>query len=651
MIRLPRLMDASLQHLGTVTPLSLSIEMNLTPPSTAVMTLPADAPAIQPGQFMELFTAHGSAGIFRVEQTEHSYPSPSRITLVHALATLSDSILQPSEETTQPAADFFRTILNRQSLWQAGDVSVPADTLITWRSESSSLLEALMALMQALPGHHLTFDQTAAPWKLNLLPLPDVCATECRLTRNLRSMTIETDRSELCTQLYLPGIAEPLRADTITRWGTVSRILAADAGLTPEELTVCGQQYLEQHKDPQITVTLDALELSAATGSALDNFHLGKLCRVCLPEENTALVHRIVTLTCPDVYGAPESLRVSLSTCTRNTSTVLAGLIVDATKVKRQVVQQWNTLQEQKELLISAEESITLISKDITLHAKELLTLRSGVDDNAASITLLDGRITANAREISLHANDILTLSSGVDDNTAAITLANGRIEANANAISLQANNVLTLEAGVSENKAAIALANGYIALLADDISANANAIALKADQASLDLANGRIEANAKEISANADSIAANAKSITANANAIALKADQASLDLANGRIDAQANEITLKANKIDLQGYVTANELAAESAKINEFFSGSAVAAKMIVTNLTAISFTFAGNACTWTSTELVTDVSVNATGEIAVRDADGNIIGTAVTGVRRTQSKEQIYYLTWTA
>ena len=238
-------MDTSLQNLGTVTPLSLSIEMNLAPPSTAVMTLPPDAPAIQPGQFMELFTPHGSAGIFRVEQVERNYPTPTRITLAHALVTLSDSIHLSHEETTQPAADFFRSILSQQSLWQAGDVSVPADALITWRSESASLLEALMALMQALPGHHLTFDQTVTPWKLNLLPLSDACATECRLTRNLRSMTIETDRSDLCTQLYLPGIEEPLCADTLSRWGTVSRTLAADAGLTPEELTARGQQYLE----------------------------------------------------------------------------------------------------------------------------------------------------------------------------------------------------------------------------------------------------------------------------------------------------------------------------------------------------------------------------------------------------------------------
>ena len=57
-------------------------------------------------------------------------------------------------------------------------------------------------------------------------------------TFHLRSLTIETDRSELCTRLYLPGVEAPLEADTIAQWGVVSRSLDASSDLTEEEASV-----------------------------------------------------------------------------------------------------------------------------------------------------------------------------------------------------------------------------------------------------------------------------------------------------------------------------------------------------------------------------------------------------------------------------
>ena len=291
---------------------------------------------------------------------------------------------------------------------------------------------------------------------------------------------------------------------------------------------------------------------------------------------------------------------------------------MDTTQVKRQVVQQWNTLQAQKELLLAAEESITLLSKDITLHAAELLTLRSGVDGNAASITLLDGRIAANAQEISLHATDIITLRSGVDGNAASITLLDGRIAANAQEISLHATDIVSLRSGVNDNASSITLANDRIA---------------------------------------------------ANANAITLKANQSALDLANGRIDAQANEIALKANKIDLQGYVTMKDFEALEGTVDSLWSDQLIVESLSANNVTAgegdfdslVFGTIAGKSgddfvmdivrsgLTPTTLTVVTNARFSATGAIAVRDAEGTIIGTALTGGRVNCTTQEITFLNY--
>lgn len=419
-IRLPRLMDTHLNELCRLEPTHLSIQLNMNL-STATMTLPPRSPQVTTGRLVELYTRQGSAGIFRVQQVERDWNTATRISLTHALVTLADTTIPGTGETrTLPAAQLFTQLLAHQSLWQSGDVEVPADVLFTFRAQDANLLESLTDLMAELPDYRLDFDQSVLPWKLHLRALSDACATECRLTRNLRSLTIETDRSELCTRLYLPGVEAPLEADTIAQWGVVSRSLDASSDLTEEELTRRGQRYLDLHKNPQVTVTMDAADLYDLTGAALDSFHLGFPCRVCLPEGET-LTQRIVSLTWPDVYGAPEQVRVTLANRSSNASTVLAGLIVDTTQVKKQITYQWNDLAAQKKLLIAAQESITLQARDIDLLAQ---------------------KITAQAESIDLHATDILTLRSGIESNTAAITLANGRIDAQASTIALKADKI-----------------------------------------------------------------------------------------------------------------------------------------------------------------------------------------------------------------
>lgn len=109
--------------------------------------------------------------------------------------------------------------------------------------------------------------------------------------------------------------------------------------------------------------------------------------------------------------------------------------------------------------------------------------------------------------------------------------------------------------------------------------------------------------------------------------------------------IDGLNSEITLKADKVTID---------AELTTIKKYLAGEAVVAKMNTGNLTAMTFEtgslkVGGHGVSLTSLRYVTSVGGNATGEIAVRNAEGTIIGSALTGYRVSYSTNEVNILTY--
>lgn len=94
--------------------------------------------------------------------------------------------------------------------------------------------------------------------------------------------------------------------------------------------------------------------------------------------------------------------------------------------------------------------------------------------------------------------------------------------------------------------------------------------------------------------------------------------------------IDGLNSEIRLKADKVTID---------AELTTIKKYFAGSATAAKMTVTNLTAVSATIGGNKCEWKSKSFMTDKS-----SLTVTSTGGT-----VTGVTLNKRTDTIYYMGW--
>ena len=439
-VRLPRLLDGSMQELARLNPASLSLDENLSPLSTAQMVLPEGECTAETGQFVELYTSHGSAGVYRVQQAEQDYGGRVTLALEHGLTTLGDGIMPGEGEQSGTTQQLLAAILACQpkTMWKLGKVAVPDSRTLTWQCDHSNLLESLCSLMDELTGYRLTFDQSVFPWVLNVEALTDADGCECRLSRNLSSLRVEEDRSELCTRLYVNGLASPLDADTIGTYGAITRYMDADTDIGADELMKQGRAYLEAHKSPAISVTMDAVDWYEATGEPFDRFTLGKVCRVCLPDYGKTIRQRVIGLSWPDVYGQPDQATVKLASESTTAVDVMAGLIIDTTITKKRFTAD---LRSQKELLLAAEDKITLMATRVEVIAQE---------------------VEVNAEQIALKASseEVGELTRRMSAAEIAIDGANARIDLKANQTTVD-----DLGTRVSAAEVAIDGANAEIAL------------------------------------------------------------------------------------------------------------------------------------------------------------------------------------------
>lgn len=331
MTKLPRI-TATGQRLH---PSALRITLNQAPLSTASMSL-IEGESLQTGEEVELFTPRGSAGIFRVTAVDDVYGEAVEVTLDHGLVTLSDSIIPGKRKKIRSSIrEALTTLLEHQTRWTLGVVEVPDEDTYQWSYEYSNLLESLTSIMEKIPLYRLTFDQTVTPWVLNVVRLNDDDACECRLNRNMETLSVTTDRSELCTRLHLRNagnLPTPMDADTIDRWGVVERTLSLDADFDEEDKRLRAESFLEMHRNPVITVTIDALELSGVTGEAFDSFHLGRMCRVILPD-GEPIRQRVTSIEYVDPIAEPERVVLTLAAKVETAADTLAGLIIDKSNV------------------------------------------------------------------------------------------------------------------------------------------------------------------------------------------------------------------------------------------------------------------------------------------------------------------------------
>lgn len=459
-MRLPRLLDGSLNEIARLQPSRLSVTENLTPLSTAELTLPMGEATPVVRQFVELYDQNGSMGIYRVAAARTDYGQMQTVSLEHGICTLEDCTAPEEAELIGSMRTILTAILSWQHdvWWQLGDVDVPEDAVFALSEGNQIALQALIDAAALCYGYALEFDQATSPWTLHLRALPAEVTSECRLARNVSSVGIAWDESELCTRVTSTLLENGyMDGPTLGEWGVISRPLDVAEEATAEAAAKLAAEYLDAHKDPRISVEIDALELGALTGERYDSFALGGLCRVALPDWGVTAIERIVSAYRPDVYGAPEEVQLTLSTMVRSTQASLAGLRSSVARNNRSNAQQFKYIREEIDKIVIEAPSVELLARVTKI---EEVNEDQELQINEALIRL-DGAEAA----ILLKADQTAVSELGVRVSDAEIAIDG----ANA-AIALKASQTTVDELGERVSQAEIDIdgAKSQIALKAD---------------------------------------------------------------------------------------------------------------------------------------------------------------------------------------
>ena len=342
-IRLPRLLDAGLRERARLSPTRLTLDLQLRPLSTAVIYLPESDPAVAVRDLIELFDEAGSVGIFRVTGVDLQRGLTRTVYLEHSLATLADGVVPAMSLTGTPQSVIDRLLSHQAAMrWVLGDLDLPAETTVIFTCGCTNLLTALMNLIDMLPDTlMLQCEQSSQAWVMHLRQMSDADACEGRLSRNLSGVQIAMDASDLCTRVYPYGTGQGterislapltgtdwLESAAVSQWGRVCRTFTANTIFDVPTLKSVAEKYLERHSVPAVSVTADALDLSAMTGEDADSFRLGRMCRLAMPEYGMVMHERVTGLRKPDVFGAPGQVTVTLCSRVHDASDEIADML------------------------------------------------------------------------------------------------------------------------------------------------------------------------------------------------------------------------------------------------------------------------------------------------------------------------------------
>lgn len=316
-IPLPRLLDASGGEARRINAQFAAVNLNITPLSTATIEL-LDNDSIPARSYVEMFTSSGSAGVFRTRTPQVGYGTQSNtVEMEHAICEIGDYLVTAKIETEKTAAQAISQLFGYYggSKWQLG--SVASTDTVTLEADYDNILQSILAVMEQIPGYMMTFNFLTTPWTFSVVAKPSSVAAEGRLSRNVQSVRIIEDDSELCTRVYAKGLGSGgaygyMDADTITTYGVVERV-ASNSKMTSAQATRVANLYLEKHKHPRLSIEIDAQDLAQITGESLDELAIGNVYRLALPDYNVTREETITALQYSDIYGAPGSVGVTLS--------------------------------------------------------------------------------------------------------------------------------------------------------------------------------------------------------------------------------------------------------------------------------------------------------------------------------------------------
>lgn len=569
MTRLARVLDGDMRELRRLHPTQQSVDDRVTPLSTASLTLPEGEHAAF-GELVEVFTQNGSAGVYRVVSASETYTGEASAELEHGICALGDAIIPGKGTISGTLTEVLSAMLGYQvvtaggaPLWALGSVATNAQA--SFEHEATNLLSAVLAVVP--DGYMLTFDQSALPWRLGVAKMAATSECEGRLSRNLRGVTVTVDDEDFCTRIYCNMLPAPGYMDgpTVGTWGVKVKTITAQENVTPESLTAYITQYLEDHKNPRVSIECDAEDLSAITGEAIDRMEKGRLFRLALPDYGVAMEERILSVHTGSAYDEPERVRLTLANSIRDTADTLVYIENSVTGGASSSSARGGYVRGGGGSGISPASVLDMLKKAETyITEDEAWTREAGI------------RIASNTAEM------YATKQAIVGDWTGDVETIDALIKAS------------------TDNGGLVAMMVGRknkvedVSALISATAAGGGLITLKASQADFDKMGKRVDSAEASIKVNSDNI-----ELKVSKNGVI------------SSINQTAESVKIKASRVELSGYVTASEFSSLKADLANVTSGTVQASLLYTQNLTATNTVrLSGHTCSWSSLKVCTGV-----------------------------------------
>lgn len=384
-IKLPVLLDSTLRGGVPLHPSAFSATIKLEPVSTASLILPLDDADVGVRSFVRLYGPDDTLGVFRVTSVQTVCGKSQEITLEHAVCTLEDSVTPEDAEYKGSFRSVLQKILNNQTekRWTLGTVAVPDSDEYTLKCSELTLLQAVLDVLEYVDGYALEYDQSSVPWKLNVVKLSSTAKSECRMSRNADYVSISRDDAELVTRVYSDKLPDgQMDGTTIDTWGIISRHLSIPDGATESQAKSYARKYLDIHKNPAVSVEIEAARLVDLTGDEFDRFALGDMCNVVLQQWGFTLKERIVVMHYPDMLSMPDAVTLTLSTPPRSLPQIVA-------QNRRRAGGASRAAQEAQELISLQAENIQLLAAAYDETAQRLSAVEIILDGDDATIGLI----------------------------------------------------------------------------------------------------------------------------------------------------------------------------------------------------------------------------------------------------------------------
>lgn len=594
------------------TPESMPLTLNENAVSTASMTLGPDAPEIKIDDWLRDTEEPGAGIVWRVKGLETAYDQKTRtVQLEHVLATLRDELLF-GEVTTKAisggssasAEAALRYVLGRQNIWALGDFEFTKS--MPYSFNNSTIYAALETICSTLDGWRWEYDLSALPFRLHVRKQKSDVGSEMRSDRNLLTLKRTVDRSNMYTRFYPVGARNMhIQGDYVSKneslYGVVSKT-ETDQSITKKEmLKAWAEDRLNRHCEPNVTVTISALELSEATGEALDKIRLGYMCRVPLPEYSTTIIERVTKLNWSDKLREPERVTVTLANQLNDVANIIKQL---SSSGSRNSGGGAKAQEEDHAWIVDTADHVGLVAEAIIGRDGETVDwsrvssiivdgegIHQQVVKTQGDLAVAESRIDMNEQRIALEVTARQTADQGLSSR---ITIEAGRITSE---VTNRVNADNQLSSRITQTAEAITAevtrATTAEGTLSGRITVAAEAITAEVTRATTEegTLSGRITTTAEAVTAEVTR-ATTAEGtlsgrITVNSDKVELVVSESSggyvvnsASIVAGINGQTGSYVKIKADTINLSGYVTATQLNATDAKIDNLMAGNTTAA-----------------------------------------------------------------------